>query len=64
MIAFGIFTGLEGPRIASNFPTPWVGVWERISIGAYIQWIVILAIALLRDRVPEGELHQEAVALA
>ena len=29
-------------------PTPWVGVWERISIAAFMGWIAVLATALLR----------------
>ena len=40
--------GLDGSRIAANLPTPWVGVWERISIGAFLLWVAVLAIARLR----------------
>jgi len=49
LFAFGVLTGLDGPRIAANLPTPWVGVWERINIGVFLLWIVVLAIALLRE---------------
>jgi CubicO group peptidase (beta-lactamase class C family) len=48
LVAFGALTGLESPRVAANLPTPWIGVWERINIGAYLQWVVVLAAALLR----------------
>jgi hypothetical protein len=48
LVAFGALTGLDGPRIAGNLPTPWVGVWERINIGAYLLWVVVLAMTLLR----------------
>jgi hypothetical protein len=48
LVAFGVFTGLDAPRIAANLPTPWVGVWERINIGAYLLWVVVLAVTLLR----------------
>jgi hypothetical protein len=41
-------TGMDGPRIAANLPTPWVGVWERICIGVFMLWVVVLAVALLR----------------
>ncbi len=53
---FGVLTGLDGPRIAANLPTPWVGVWECINIFGYLLWVVVLAIALLRARVerPHG----------
>jgi len=47
-LVFGALTGLYGPRIPKNLPTPWVGVWERISIAAFMFWIVVLATALLR----------------
>jgi CubicO group peptidase (beta-lactamase class C family) len=50
-LVFGTLTGLEGPRIAANLPTPWVGVWERINAGAYLLWLVVFAIALLRHHV-------------
>lgn len=48
LVAFGALTGLDGPRIAANLPTPWVGVWERIFIGVFLLWVVVLAIVLLR----------------
>jgi hypothetical protein len=47
---FGALTGLDSPRIAANLPTPWVGGWERINIGVFLLWVVVLAIALLRRR--------------
>lgn len=50
-LVFGTLTGMAGPRIAANLPTPWVGVWERILIGAYLLWIVVLAATLLRASV-------------
>ena len=48
LLVFGVLAGLDGPRIAANLPTPWVGVWERISIGAFLLWVVLLTLALLR----------------
>jgi hypothetical protein len=47
LVLFGWLTGMDGPRIASNLPTPWVGVWERISIAAYMLWVILFAVALL-----------------
>lgn len=47
-LVFGALAGSDGPRIAANLPTPWLGVWERINIFGYLLWVVILAIALLR----------------
>lgn len=57
-VASGVLTGLDGPRIAANLPTPWIGVWERINIGVFLLWVVVLAIALLRAQVerPQDDL--------
>ncbi len=49
-IVFSALTGLDGPRVAANLPTPWVGVWERIFLGVFLLWVVVLAVALLRIR--------------
>ncbi len=47
-VVFGALTGLDGPKIAANLPTPWIGVWERINAGAYLLWVGAFTIALLR----------------
>jgi hypothetical protein len=49
MCAFGwgALTGFEGPKISADLPTPWIGVWERISIAAFLAWVGALAIKLL-----------------
>ncbi len=49
LLAFGGLTFLDAPRIAANQPTPLAGVWERINIGVFLIWVVVLAIALLRS---------------
>jgi len=38
---------MDAPRIAANEPTPWIGLWERVNIGAFMLWIVVLAVDLL-----------------
>jgi hypothetical protein len=48
LAAFGALTFLDAPRIAANLPTPWIGVWERINIGVFLLWVVVLATTLLR----------------
>jgi hypothetical protein len=50
LVAFGTLTGFNAPRISANLSTPWVGVWERINIGAFLLWVAVLATALLRCR--------------
>lgn len=44
----GVLAGMDGPRLAANLPTPWLGVLERINIFGYLLWIAVLAISLLR----------------
>lgn len=48
VVAFGVLTGMDVPRMESDLPTPWMGVWERVNIGANLLWVAILAGALLR----------------
>jgi hypothetical protein len=50
LLAFGVLTTSDAPRVAANLPTPWAGLWERINIMAFLLWIVVLAIVLLRDQ--------------
>lgn len=47
-VVFGALTGLDGPRVTANLPTPWIGVWERINIAAFFLWLAVLAMVLLR----------------
>lgn len=48
MVFFGTLTGIEGPKLSTGEPTPWVGVWERILIGVYLLWVVTMAVMLMR----------------
>lgn len=49
-VVAGAFIGVEAPNVGKNLDTPWIRVWERINIGAFMVWVVVLAIALLRVR--------------
>jgi hypothetical protein len=46
VLVFGALTGIQSPRIPENLPTPWAGITERINIGAFLLWVVVLATAL------------------
>jgi hypothetical protein len=46
LFAFGALTIPDAPNIQANLPTPWIGVWERINIGVFLLWAVVLAITL------------------
>ena len=48
LIAFGSLTFVEAPRLGAGLPTPWIGLWERINIGVFLMWVVVLATVLLR----------------
>ena len=45
---FGILTGMMASDLEANLPTPMMGVWERINIGVYMVWVIVLALMLLR----------------
>jgi hypothetical protein len=47
-LACGAVTGTYASLVQADLPTPWVGVWERISIATFMAWIAVLAMALLR----------------
>jgi len=48
LVLGGTMAALKGDRVAAGLPTPWMGVTERINIYAFMLWIVVLAIVLLR----------------
>jgi hypothetical protein len=47
LIVFGILTGMDAPEMEANLPTPLIGVWERINIGVYMLWIIVLSVILI-----------------
>lgn len=47
VLAFGALTGTQAPQLAAGAPTPYMGLYERISIGAWLLWMVVLAAVLL-----------------
>jgi len=56
LAVFGVLTGLDAPRLEQNLPTPWMGVYERINIFAYMLWVMVLAIVLLRAEKRTGSI--------
>ena len=48
MLFFGLMTGLDAPKMEANLATPWIGVWERISIGTYMLWVVVFGFVMLK----------------
>ncbi|KAA9036320.1 DUF998 domain-containing protein [Ginsengibacter hankyongi] len=47
-IVFGILTTKESFGLEAGLPTPHVGVWERVNMGAYMLWVVVFTILLIR----------------
>ena len=45
---FGVLTFLEAPNVDKNLPTPFIGLWERINIAAFMIWLLVFATILLR----------------
>jgi uncharacterized protein DUF998 len=50
LVTFGTLTSMDAPRLQAGLPTPWIGVWERICIFAFMLWLAVLGITLLRVR--------------
>jgi len=52
LFSFAVLTFREAPRLSANQPTPLIGVWERIDIGLFLLWVIVLAVALWRRQHP------------
>lgn len=48
LLAFGAVTSIEAPNVSLDWPTPWIGVWERLNMTCYYVWLVVFASALMR----------------
>jgi hypothetical protein len=53
-VVFGVLTSLQAADLAAGLPTPYLGLWERINMGAGMLWIAVLASALLLRTRPIG----------
>ena len=58
LLVFGGLTFFEAPRLQTNLPTPWIGLWERINISMFLLWVVMLAAVLWRTGTGTGETLQ------
>jgi hypothetical protein len=63
-VGFGVLTSIEGARLAADLPTPYLGLWERINMGAGMLWSAVLATTLLRRDAwgASGESREAATA--
>ena len=49
VVGFGALTFGSVPQMAAGEPTPWLGVVERIYLGAFLLWVAVLSVTLLRS---------------
>ena len=49
LLAAGALTSIDAPRVNANLATPWIGIWERVNLGAWLCWVVVLGAMLLRE---------------
>jgi hypothetical protein len=47
-IVFGVLTFVEAPNVDKDLPTPYIGLWERINIAAFMVWLLVFANILLK----------------
>ena len=51
LVFAGVLTGLESAKMPSGDPTPLLGFYERLGIGAWLVWLTVLAVVLMRQSV-------------
>ena len=59
MLVFGYLTTLDVPRVAAGLPTPRLGLNERINFLAWLLWMAVLSVRVLRDRLLGDGCQQE-----
>jgi hypothetical protein len=50
LVVFGVLTAFASRGLSTGAPTPWFGLMERINIGAFLLWVAVLAVSLLRGQ--------------
>jgi hypothetical protein len=48
VVVFGALAGMDIPGITAHQPTPWLGITERVTVAAYVLWMAVLSVILLR----------------
>ena len=49
-LVFGALTSTQAPNLVDGKSTPLMGLYERASVGAWLLWIAVLSVILLRGR--------------
>ena len=50
VLVFAGLSFLQAAKLAANEPAPWLGLIERVGIYAWMPWVAVLAISLLRTK--------------
>jgi hypothetical protein len=53
-LVFGLLSAQVG-KLEAGAPTPYMGLLERIGIGAWLLWMAVVAMVLWRTTKPEGD---------
>lgn len=64
MLITGWITSTDAPKIQTNSPTPWIGIWERITIGVHTIWFVVFSIMLLKKKQKASATQVTATSMA
>jgi hypothetical protein len=59
VLIFGGLTGVQATKLATGEPTPWLGLFERVSIGAWLLWLVVLAVELVAEAPALGATQED-----
>lgn len=54
MLVFGMLMNSAVAAVGNNEPTPWLGIWERITVEGAMLWQAVFAGVLLWDRHGDG----------
>jgi hypothetical protein len=60
LLVFGTLTFRYAPRVDANLPTPWLGLVERLNLGAFLLWVAVLGVVLLRSTAERGSARDRA----
>lgn len=60
-LVFGMLTFTEAPGIARNLPTPYIGWWERVNVGAFMIWMIVFSFVLLKQAVAKSRAEKPFV---
>ena len=47
VVVFGALTAVQASRLPAGGPTPWMGLFERVSIAPWLLWMAVLHFILL-----------------